>query len=126
MLLIRNVGDAKAGLTPEQHLAFVKDCEVYIEKLVKNGNLKSAQPMIREGAMISGTPGAFVQGPYHTTDEILVGYYHILAKDLDGAIAIAKGNLEFAYHSNAKVEVRPLKMKEETTSYHYPGGNLKV
>jgi hypothetical protein len=50
-----------------------------------------------------------------------VGYYHILAKDIDEAVAIAKGNPEFAFTDTARVEVRPLKVVEEQTSYQYPG-----
>ncbi|MDP4263368.1 MAG: YciI family protein [Bacteroidota bacterium] len=122
MLLIRNEGDDKAGFSPEKHEQFVRECMVYIENLIKNGNLKSAQPLVREGKMISGSPGAWKEGPYNETKEILVGYYHILAKDLDEAIAIAKGNPEFVYNKNAKIEVRPVKMMEESTSYVYPKG----
>jgi hypothetical protein len=77
---------------------------------------------VREGKMISGTPGAFKDGPYNETKEIIVGYYHILAKNLDEAVAIAKRNPEFAYSQKAKIEVRPTKMMEESTSYNYPGG----
>ncbi len=120
MLLIRNVGDAKAGMSDDQHVKFVSDCKVYIEGLQKNGNLISAQPLVREGAILSGTPGNWRQGPYNESEDIQVGYYHILAKDLDEAIAIAKGNPEFAYHSDAKIEVRPIKMKEEAIAYTYP------
>jgi hypothetical protein len=120
MLLIRNEGDGKADLSPEQQQAFLKACQVYIEDLTKNGNLKSAQPMIREGKMIAGSPGNFTEGPYNPTSEILVGYYHVMAKDLDEAISIAKRNPEFAFVKGAKIEVRPLKMKEQTTNYTYP------
>ena len=122
MLLIRNEYDSKANLSPEEQQQFLKACMVYIENLMKNGNLKSAQPLVREGKMISGTPGAFKDGPYNETKEIIVGYYHILAKDMDEAITIAKGNPEFAYIKGARIEVRPVKMKEESTSYVYPKG----
>ena len=40
MLLIRNEGDSKADFSPEKHQQFLKDCMVYIENLMKNGNLK--------------------------------------------------------------------------------------
>ncbi|PSL46518.1 hypothetical protein CLV51_103498 [Chitinophaga niastensis] len=120
MLLIRNEGDQKTGLSPEQHQLFLKDCEIYIEKLVKKGALISAQPLIREGKMISGTPGAWKEGPYHEGSEIIVGYYHVLAEDIEAAIAIAKGNPEFAYSKLAKIEVRPVKMKEASTGFEYP------
>jgi hypothetical protein len=119
-LLIRNLNDSKESFSPELHDKFLKSCEVYIEKLKKNGNLVSAQPLIREGVMISGKPGAFKEGPYSDSKEVIVGYYHILAKDLADAVAIAKENPEFAYTTTARVEVRPIKSKEVTTSYVYP------
>lgn len=122
MLLIRNEGDAKAVLSPEQQQQFLKACKVYIEELMKKGNLKSAQPLVREGRMISGNPGAFKDGTYNESKEIIVGYYHILANDMDDAIAIAKGNPEFAFNKGAKIEVRPIKMMEQLTNYIYPKG----
>ena len=120
MLLIRNEGDGKAALSPRQQQDFLKACEVYIQDLEKNSNLISAQPLIREGKMISGTPGAFISGPYNESNEILVGYYHILAKDLDEAVAIAQRNPEFAFVKGAKIEVRPVKMMELSTGFEYP------
>jgi hypothetical protein len=93
---------------------------VYIEGLTKAGKLKSAQPMIREGTMVSGSKGAWKEGPFNEHKEVIVGYYHILANDLNDAIAIAKQNPEFEFGKTARVEVRPIKMKEENTGFVYP------
>ncbi len=120
MLLIRNEGDGKANLSSRQQQDFLAACRVYIDTLTKKEQLISAQPLIREGKMISGAPGAFKERPYNERMEILVGYYHILAKDIDEAVAIAKGNPEFAFVGGAKIEVRPVKMVEESTAYVYP------
>jgi hypothetical protein len=120
MLIIRNTGDGKASLSPEQQQQFLKACQVYIEDLKKNGNLKSAQPLVREGVMVSGPVDNFNEGPYSETAEVLVGYYHILANDLNEAVAIAKRNPEFAFIIGAKIEVRPIKMVEQSTNYTYP------
>lgn len=120
MLLIRNENDSKSGFSPEQHLEFVNQCSVYIGNLQKDGKLISAQPLVREGKIISGTNGAWKKVPFNETKEVMVGYYHILAKDLDEAIEIAKGNPEFAYTTTARIEVRPIKMKEESTGFVYP------
>jgi len=120
MLLIRNEGDGKASFSPEQQQQFLKACMVYIEDLKKNGKLKGAQPLVREGKMISGKPGSFKDGPYNESKEIIVGYYHILAKDIDEAVAIAQGNPEFAFVKGARIEVRPIRTVEESTSYLYP------
>ncbi len=122
MLLIRNDADSKSAFSPEENKQFLDACRVYIEKLMENGNLKSAQPLVREGKMISGSKNAWKDGPYNESKEVIVGYYHILAKDLDDAIAIAQGNPEFEYTTTARIEVRPIKMKEESTAYVYPKG----
>jgi hypothetical protein len=121
MLLIRNEGDGKAGFSSEEQTRFLKACQVYIEDLIKSGNLKGAQPLVREGKMISGSTGAFKDGPFNETKEIIVGYYHILAKDIDEAVAIAKRNPEFAFVKGAKIEVRPIKSVEQSTNFTYPG-----
>ncbi len=121
MLLIRNQIGQHESLSPEQQQEFLNKCMVYIENLKKEGKLKKAQPMARQGKMISGANGAWKEGPFNEAKEVIVGYYHILAKDLDDAVMIAKGNPEFEYGTTARVEVRPIKMMEETTGYVYPG-----
>ena len=70
--------------------------------------------------MVSGQPGAFKLGPFSEDKEVIVGYYHLFAKDLEEAISLAKGNPEFSFTSTAKIEVRPLKTVEKTTGFEYP------
>jgi hypothetical protein len=120
MLLIRNEIDHQATWSPEKTRQFLKDCSLYIDKLIKEGKLKSAQPLVREGKIISGSKQTWKDGPFNETKEVIVGYYHILAKDIDEAIEIAKGNPEFEYGTSARIEVRPIKLKEETTGFTYP------
>ena len=120
MLLIRNEIDHQASWPPEKLQQFLKKCEVYIGELTQEGKLKSAQPMVREGKMISGLKGAWKEGPFNEAKEVIVGYYHILAEDLSEAIAIAKRNPEFEYGDTARVEVRPIKTAEENTGFVYP------
>ncbi|HZV12773.1 MAG TPA: YciI family protein [Candidatus Kapabacteria bacterium] len=123
MLLIRNTSDHTAEMPPEQHQQFLNACERYIGVLKKEGKLIAAQPLARQGAIISGTDGAWKEAPFNETKEVQVGYYHILASGLDEAIAIAKKNPEFAYGTTARIEVRPVKMKESTTGFVYPKGS---
>ena len=120
MLLIRNEIDHQAVWPAERHEEFVKKCMVYIDALTKAGKLKSAQPMVREGTIVYGAQGSWKEKPFNESREVIVGYYHVLAEDLNDAIAIAKGNPEFEYSTTARVEVRPIKMKEESTNYVYP------
>lgn len=120
MLLVRNESDRFNGSTAEKDKAFLEACMIYINELKKGGNLISAQPMVREGKMVSGSADAFKEGPFSESREVIVGYYHVLAKDLDEAVSIAKRNPEFVYTKTARVEVRPIKMKEQATNYVYP------
>lgn len=120
MLLIRNEIDHQASWSPGQHQEFLKKCEEYIGNLTKEEKLKSAQPLVREGKMIFRSGGSWKEEPFNETKEVIVGYYHVLAKDIDEAIRIAKRNPEFEYGATARIEVRPIKMKEDTTNYIYP------
>ena len=120
MLLIRNAAASKSGFSADQDQAFLKACEVYIENLKKNGNLQRAQPLIREGTMISGSGGKWNQQAYNEGKDVIVGYYHILAKDMDEAIAIAKGNPEFEYTTTAvgssRVDLQACKLEYSIVS----------
>ena len=120
MLLVRNEIDHQSGWPAERHEAFVRECMAYIGDLTRREKLVSAQPMVREGVMVSGGAGAFLEGPFSATREVIVGYYHVRADGLADAVAIAKGNPEFRYSTTARVEVRPIKTKEAATQYTYP------
>jgi hypothetical protein len=120
MLLIHNEIDHQKSWSPEQHQQFLKKCEDYISNLKKAGKLKTAQPLIREGKMVSGSKSEWKEKPFNENKEVIIGYYHILADDLNDAIAIAKGNPEFEYGTTARIEVRPIKTKEVSTGFNYP------
>jgi hypothetical protein len=122
MLLVLNQGGSKQAMSAEQHMAFVKKCELYIEQLKKDGKLISAQPLVKEGKVVSGSEGNWKEISLKPNKEIQLGYYHILADDIDEAVAIAKRNPEFQYTSKAKIEVRPIKAMEENTGFVYPKG----
>jgi hypothetical protein len=122
MFYIRNEKDAKLSLSAEEHLAFIKQCEVYIGKIKAAGKLIAAQPIVREGVVLKKEGDAWQSRDITTDKETQVGYYHILAHDLDDAIAIAKENPEFAYVPSATIEVRPIKTKETETGFVYPRG----
>ncbi len=122
MLLIRNLADSKSAFSPEKNQQFLNACKVYIENLQKNGNIKSAQPLVREGTLLSRSKGDWKEAPFNEGNEVIVGYYHILAESLDDAIVIARGNPEFEYTDTARIEIRPIKMREESTAYVYPKG----
>jgi len=120
MLLIRNQINHQDSWTPEYFDKFLKACEVYIGEIKNAGKLISAQPLVREGILISGKAGALKESPYNETNEVQVGYYHIIAEDINEAVEIAKHNPEFVFSTSARIEVRPIKTKENTTGFVYP------
>jgi hypothetical protein len=120
MLYIRNTQDHLTALTPDQNQEFLKKCEQYIEALKSAGQLIAAQPLRKQGVIVSGASGDFKEGPFNESGEIMVGYYHIMAENQDEAITIAKRNPEFEYTKTARVEVRPIKSMEQTTGFVYP------
>ncbi len=120
MLLIRNEIDHQAGWSPDQHEKFLKACEKYIDHLKENGNLKSAQPLVREGKLVYGSKNNWSEKNFNEAKEVIVGYYHIFADDVNEAVKIAKQNPEFEFSTTARVEVRPIKMKEVETGFVYP------
>jgi hypothetical protein len=120
MLLIRNESDAKASLSAEEHLTFIKKCEAYIGVLKSQDKLVAAQPLVREGYTISKAGNGWNKKAIDVNGKVQVGYYHILASDMEEAISIAKDNPEFEYVSSASIEIRPIKTKEKETAFVYP------
>jgi hypothetical protein len=120
MLLVRNVADHQTPWTPDRHLAFVKQCETYIGDLKSRNHLIAAQPLVKEGRKITRPAGQWMETALDSKALIQVGYYHIVAADLDEATAIAKRNPEFEFSATAEVEVRMIKGQELETGFVYP------
>jgi hypothetical protein len=112
MLLIRTEGDHLTTLSPEQQQQHLQKVMAYMGGLMKSGKLKSAQPLEMEGTLISGTKGKLKDGPYNESKEVIAGYFLIQAKDLAEATQIARENPVFEGGTNARIEVRPIKVME--------------
>ncbi|MEP6792683.1 MAG: YciI family protein [Saprospiraceae bacterium] len=123
MLLIRNDIEHQASWPEAKHKEFLKKCERYIGELKKEDKLIIAQPLVKEGSVVSGISGDWKEVPLNTKGVVQVGYYHIRANDIEEAIEIAKRNPEFEFSQTARIEVRPIKVKEETTGFIYSKGN---
>lgn len=111
MILVRTEGDHLAGLPAEAQQAHVQKIGAYIGGLMESGKLKGAQPFEQEGASFQGGKGVFKDGPFNESKEVIVGYFHITAENLEEAVAIAKANPMFE-EGQATVEVRVVKQME--------------
>ncbi len=107
MLLIRSEENPKADFSPEQLQLHIQKVGGFIKKLVDEGRMKSAQPLMAEGKIVSYQNGQIVDGPYNETKEVISGYYHLLAKDLEEAVEITKMDPRFA-EGIWRIEVRPI------------------
>ena len=111
MLFIRSAEKPKANLSPEQLQQHIEKVGSFIKRLSDEGRMKSAQPLEMEGRILSYKNGKIVDGPYNETKEVISGYYHLLAKDLEEAIEITKGDPRFE-EGIWRVEIRPIKKED--------------
>ena len=84
----------------------------------------SAQPLVREGVVLSKNNSGWKSEDIKSSATVQVGYYHIRTINFDEAIEIAKLNPEFQYVPSASIEVREVKTKEEKTGFVYPTQSL--
>ncbi|MFY0687421.1 MAG: hypothetical protein JXQ90_09660 [Cyclobacteriaceae bacterium] len=111
MIFIKTKGDHLENLSPEEQQAHVQKIGKYIGGLMDAGQLKGAQPLEMGGAIIHGNNGTFKDGPFNEAKEVITGYFHISAKDIAEAIAIAKSNPMFE-EASGTIEVRPIKQMD--------------
>lgn len=111
LLLIRTVGDYCASMTAAQYEQHLQKVSNYIQKLTREGRLKGAQPLQLDGTMLQGGKGTFKDGPYIESKEVIIGYYLILARDIEEAKEIARANPVFE-ETEARIEIRPIKHEQ--------------
>jgi hypothetical protein len=108
LLILKTEGSVWTDLSPEQLQKHMEHGTAYIGKLMKEGTIKSAQPLESGSRIITGTNGVLKDGPFNESKEVVAGYFHIVAKDMDSAVAIAKANPIFN-DIPTKIEVHPMK-----------------
>lgn len=111
MLFIQSTGNPVARMSPDEQQHHVQKVGAFIENLAKQGNLKDAQPLEMQGVVVSGKKGALTDGPFNESKEVIAGFYHLLANDLEEAVVIAKSDPRFE-DEGWRIEVRPI-MKVE-------------
>jgi len=108
LLIIRTEGDIWTSLSPEKLQEHMEHGNAYIGKLIKDGAIKSAQPLDKGSRIVTQSNGILKDGPFNESKEVIAGYFHIVAKDMDEAVAIAKANPIFQDIST-RIEVHPMK-----------------
>ena len=109
LLILKTEGSVWSDLSPEQLQKHMEHGTAYIGKLMKEGTIKSAQPLDIGSRIITRTNGVLKDGPFNESKEVVAGYFHIVAKDMDNAVEIAKANPIFN-DIPTTIEVHPMKM----------------
>jgi hypothetical protein len=108
LLLIRTEGDVWTSLSPRQLQEHIEKGTSYIGNLIKEGKLKSAAPLDKGSRIVTDNNGMIKDGPFNESKEVIAGYFHIIAKDFQEAVEIAKANPIFT-DIPTKIEVHLLK-----------------
>lgn len=110
ILLLRGGEESLQDFSPQELQLHLNKYFAWIEALATAGHYKGSQPLAPEGKVISGKGGAVVKdGPFAESKEAIGGYFLIQAKDLDQAVAIAKGCP--CLEVGGMVEIRPISVE---------------
>ena len=108
LLIIRTNGCVWTDLSPEELQNHMENGGAYIGNLIKSGILKGANPIEKSGSrIVTESNGTLKDGPFNESKEIVAGFFHITAKDINEAVKIAKENPIFDDIST-KIEVHPM------------------
>jgi len=108
LLIVRTEGEIWTLLSPDKLRQHIEHGTAYIDKLVKQGKIKSAQPLDSGSRVVSKTDGLIKDAPFNETKEVIAGYFLIVADSIEEAVAIAKENPIFE-DIPSKIEVHPIK-----------------
>ena len=108
LLIIKTEGCVWTDLSPEQLQKHMENGGDYIGSLMKKGILKGANPIEKSGSrIVTESNGTLKDGPFNESKEVVAGFFHIIAKDVNEAVEIAKGNPIFK-DIPTKIEVHPM------------------
>ena len=107
LLILKTEGSVWSDLTPEQLQSHLEKGNAYIGKLIQDGNLKNANPIAPGSRLVTENNGVLKDGPFPESKEMVAGFFHLAAADIDEAVALAKANPIFK-DIPTKIEVHPM------------------
>ena len=107
MCLIYTTGDHMAAMSPEDQQQHIEKVGAYLQQLAADGVVKSAQPLAMEGTVVQGGDGMVHDVPFTEAKEVIGGYYHIVADNLQQAVTIVRKDPRFE-EDYWKIEIRPI------------------
>ncbi|WP_025743508.1 YciI family protein [Aquimarina pacifica] len=108
LLIIKTDGCVWTDLSTEELQKHMEHGGAYIGNLIKEGKLKNANPVEKSGSrIITENNGTLKDGPFNESKEVVAGFFHITAENIEEAVSLAKKNPIFNDIST-KIEVHPL------------------
>ncbi|HUB66534.1 MAG TPA: YciI family protein [Candidatus Methylacidiphilales bacterium] len=106
-LLLFRGAEWYTNASPEEIQAAVAKFKAWFESLNAKGIVRGAQPLVREGKIVSGKNGSIVaDGPFAESKETIGGYFLLAVESLEEAVAVAKASPALEY--GTQIEVRPV------------------
>ncbi|HZX57810.1 MAG TPA: YciI family protein [Mucilaginibacter sp.] len=110
MLLFRGSDVYQPGQPPEALEALKEKMFDWVVDLSKKGAHVASEPLEPGGKHVNGAKKTVIDTPFGEAREIIGGCTIVQAKDINGAIELAKGCP--ILESNASIEVRPIQKVE--------------
>jgi len=108
LLIIKTNGCVWTDLSSEALQKHMERGGAYIGNLIKSGKLKAASPIEKSGSrIVTESNGTLKDGPFNESKEIVAGFFHLTAIDINEAVEIAKSNPIFNDISTT-IEVHPM------------------
>jgi hypothetical protein len=95
IILIKTTGNPIGSLPKEEQEKHIKKVGSFIQDLVTKGKMKNAQPLIPYGILLSNADKNFKTESIDENKEMIVGFYQILAANMEEAVNIAKTDPRF-------------------------------
>lgn len=107
LYLFRGGYDDYNKLSQEEKEDLTKDWEKWLGRLKEQGKLVEGLPLSQEGKVVHKKGGLITNGPFAEGVEVVGGYTIVIAKDIDEAVEISKGNPHFNFE-NSILEIREI------------------
>lgn len=107
MFLVRGAACDQGSLSPEQMQTQMREVYDWIDGLTKQGVMTAAQPLTRQGKLVSGKGGSVISdGIAAESKESVGGFFIVNAATFDEAVSIARTSP--AFNHGAILEVRQI------------------
>jgi hypothetical protein len=104
--LVLSRGQWDATASKEEVQAAIDAFYIWYEQSLAAGRMKPGHRLAKEGKVVSRR--SITDGPFAETKEVVGGYWFIIARSLEDAVALAAQSPTLAY--GLRLEVRPLEL----------------